>query len=95
MSYETLIEDPERVLRPVTEFMGISFQDSMLRHWESTDKILGKRRSEPWMQMAFQPVEDRRQKKFMMVFSDAEREYVQEHLRWGGEVSRQFEAAGV
>ena len=95
VSYESLIEDPERVIRPITEFMGISFQDAMLRHWESTDSILGRRRSEPWMQTAFKPIEDRRQKKFSSVFSETEREYVREHLRWSGEISRQFDTAGA
>ena len=94
VAYEDLIDNPELVLRAVTRFMGISFEGSMLRHWEATDRILGQRRSEPWMQMAFQPIEDRRQKKFMTVFSEREREYIREHLRWGGEISQNFEAAG-
>ena len=95
VSYESLVDDPERVLRAITDFMNITFEVSMLRHWESTHKILGRRSSEPWMQTAFQPVEDRRQKKFMTVLSEDERDYVSRNLRWGGEINQHFEAAGA
>lgn len=88
VSYESLIDDPERVLRAITEFINITFEVSMLRHWESTDKILGRRRTEPWMQTAFQPVEDRRLKKFKSVFSVEDQRRIIDGLSWGGQIHR-------
>lgn len=95
VSYRALIDDPERVLRHITTFMDITFEEAMLRHWESADKILGSRSSEPWMQTTFQPIEDRRLKKFATVLSNDERDYVIRNLRWGGDVDQHFEAAGA
>ncbi len=93
--YEDVLQDPEACLRRVADFMGIEFEESMLRHWESADRVVGWRKTDPWMQKAFQPLEDTRLKKFFEVFTEDQRRQIVDNLLWGGEVRRDMETARV
>lgn len=87
LSYEKLLEDPEPELRRVASFIGFEFERSMLEHWRNADQVVGWRRSHPWMQTAYKPLQDTRLKKFERVFTDQEKSYITTHLRWGGRVA--------
>ena len=72
----------------VCDFIGIDFEPAMLRHWEVTDQVVGWRRSHPWMQTAYEPLQDTRFKKYFSVFREEQRADIEEHLLWGGRVRR-------
>lgn len=87
LSYESLLEQPEPELRRLADFVGVEFEPAMLEHWRHTDEVVGWRRSHPWMQTAYKPLQDTRLKKFERVFTDDEKAFITAHLRWGGRVS--------
>lgn len=85
ISYEELILTPEEALRQVAEFMGMDFDDAMLRHWEVADRVLGRHRDEPWMTNTHRAIKDTRGEKFRSVFAATEREFITANLIGGGD----------
>ena len=88
VSYEALVENPTSELGRVCDFMGVSFETEMLRHWEAAHEVTGWMGSRSWMQRPFEKIRDTYLKKFVQVFTPAERQYLEEHLLWGGDIGR-------
>ncbi len=86
--YEALVREPEATLSRVSGFMGMDFDQAMLRHWEAADAVVGWRKSHPWMANAFKPLMDTHLRKFHRVFSIDEQTYVVNRLLAGGEAAR-------
>ena len=90
VSYEALITDPQQELHRICDFVGIQFEESMLQHWQAAEQVLGPKRSHPWMQTAYKPVQDTRLKKFRSVFTVEQQRYITSNLLFEGQVGRRL-----
>ena len=63
LRYETLVEDPEGELRRICAFLGIAFEEGMLRYYERRDSgYLGA--EESWKGMTRKPIDKSRQGRY-------------------------------
>ncbi len=85
LTYESLIADPRTELQAVAAFFGLSYDPAMERNWESAEQVVGHRKDMQHMEKAFQPVEDRRRRRFTTVFSSGEQQRVIDMLTHGGD----------
>lgn len=82
--YEELVDDPARVLGDLCAWLGLGYDDAMLRPWEAAPRVVGHRGSSPHMRRTFGPVVARRTATFHEVLGTAERARVVARLTAGG-----------
>lgn len=80
--YEDLIDDPERVLRGITGFLGLAFAPSMISNHGSTYAEIGETNA-VWTRAAAAPVR-RPARKFETLLDDAEKDQIEASLRAAG-----------
>ncbi len=80
VQYERLLEEPERELHRLCEFLGVEFRESMLIDYRDTSRqVVAK--GEDWKHRNSGPLRKPTSKKFETVFDGAERRYILERLR--------------
>jgi len=88
-----LLDHPHAELEQLCTFIEVDFELDMLRHWEVAQSVVGWMGTRSWGRDSLEPLRDTRLRKFVQVFSAGEREYLEGHLLWGGEVRDVLEGA--
>lgn len=79
ITYEDLVSKTERVLKALCGFLGVDYQNSLIReHKNGASQVVPQK--EEWVQNAFKPVENRNKRKFENIFSQSEKEWIRDHL---------------
>lgn len=86
--YDRLVQGPERTLREVSSFLGLEFEQGMLRHWEGAASVVGWRSQFSHVQRVFEPVQVSVESKFSTILTPIEQDFVATHLRHEGDIQR-------
>jgi hypothetical protein len=79
IKYEELVDDPKRIIRQACDFIGVEFDQAMLKKYSGiASELLVK--GENWKQEVKRSIENNNGKKFFSVFNNKEREYVRKLL---------------
>lgn len=84
LTYEQLVQDPSVALGEICDWIGIEWEDAMLRHWEAAEQVVGFRAEATHMQRPFQPLEPTPLRAFHDVFTPEEQAKVTRGLDNGG-----------
>jgi hypothetical protein len=77
--YETLVENPELILRELCDFMETSFYPSMLKDYgKMAQKVVLK--NEAWKATVCQPISNANSTKFYQLFSPEQQQYILDQL---------------
>jgi hypothetical protein len=79
IKYEDLVDDTEKILRLICKFIGVEYNQAMLKKYgEKANELLLKK--ENWKQNVKETIENNNGKKFYHVFDNEERKYVRNIL---------------
>ena len=80
VKYEELVDNPEKIIKLVCEFIGVEFHKMMLKKYRiQSNKILQK--GENWKQEVQEKIANNNSKKFFCTFNHEEREYIKKSLQ--------------
>jgi hypothetical protein len=77
--YENLLAEPKLVLKNLTEFIDVSFDESMLKNYNNiAEKIILE--NEPWKELVTKPIKISNNKKIDLIFDENQKKYILEQI---------------
>jgi hypothetical protein len=77
--YEELVSEPEKILRDVCRFLGCDYTNDMIRcYGNAAEKLV--QSNEPWKNGNFTGIRVTSDTKFLELFNDVQRQYIQDNI---------------